>query len=36
VVDDTVDHRGSDGLVSEDPTPAGERQVGSAVGIGDT
>jgi hypothetical protein len=28
VVDDAVDHRGGDGLVSEDASPAGERQVG--------
>ncbi len=27
VVDDAVDHRGGDGLVSEDAAPAGERQV---------
>jgi hypothetical protein len=27
VVDDAVDHGGSDGLVAEDPAPAAERQV---------
>lgn len=27
VVDDTVDHRGGDDLVSEDVSPAGEGQV---------
>ena len=28
MVDDAVDHRGSDGLVAEDTTPAAEGQVG--------
>lgn len=27
VVDDAVDHGGGDGLVAEDASPAGERQV---------